>query len=202
MEPHFEIGEVILYRQVRDGRVMLAAPLRVVDDTPEQIVLYQGPDTAFKSARTTDGGKVHDFSSWILTDLVWTGGSLLRLIRPGDWHCVDVEFGPRGEFESWYINFQTPFRRTATGLDTEDLVLDLVVAPDRSYRVKDAEDFRRAVADGHVSADAAAHVEIELARMIERVRRWETPFADSCWPTWTPPAGWSSPPSLPAWADE
>jgi hypothetical protein len=200
--PHFQIGEVILYRQVREGRVMLAAPLRVVEDTPERIVLYQAPDTAFTSARTADGSKVRDFSSWILTDVVWTGGSLLRLIRPGDWHCVDVEFDSRGEFESWYVNFQTPVQRTARGLDTDDLVVDLVVTPDRGYRVKDADDYRRAVADGHVSADSAAHVEIELARVIERVRRWETPFAEDRWPAWTPPAGWSSPPSLSAYVDE
>lgn len=197
MEPHFTIGEIIVYRRVRDGRVMLAAPLRVVEDTPECVVLYQAPNTAFKSARTAGGSKVHDFSSWILTDVVWSGGSLLRLIRPGDWHCVDVEFDARGEFVSWYVNFQTPFRRTASGLDTDDLVVDLVVTPDRGYRVKDADDYRRAVADGHVLADSAAHVEIELARMIERVRRWETPFADSRWPTWRPPAEWSAPPALP-----
>jgi hypothetical protein len=57
VEPQFEVGEVILYRRVRDGHVMLAAPLRVVEDTPQRIVLYQAPDTAFKSARTADGGR-------------------------------------------------------------------------------------------------------------------------------------------------
>jgi len=195
VDPLFRTGEVVLYRRVRDGRVMFAAPLRVVEDSPQHTVLYQAPDTAFRSARNADGSKVRDFSSWVLKDLVWAGGSLLRLIRPGDWHCVDLEFNAHGEFESWYINFQTPVHRTAGGFDTDDLVLDLVVTPDRRHRVKDADDYRRAVADGHISADSAAHVDIELARMIERVRRWAEPFADTRWPAWTPPAEWTSPPA-------
>ncbi|MEU8817088.1 hypothetical protein [Actinoplanes sp. NPDC048796] len=99
MERHFERGEAIRYRQVRGGRVMLAAPLRVVEDTPERVVLYQAPDTAFKSARTAGG--------------------------------------------------------------------------------KDARH-----------------------RVIERVRRWDRPFSEDRWPAWTPPAGWSAPPSLPAPAGE
>lgn len=41
VEPQFEIGEIIVYRQVREGRVMLAIPLRVVDNTAERTVLYQ-----------------------------------------------------------------------------------------------------------------------------------------------------------------
>ncbi|GIE99731.1 DUF402 domain-containing protein [Paractinoplanes rishiriensis] len=202
MDRFFERGEVILYRRVRNGRVMLAIPMRVVEDSPQHLVLYQAPNTAFKSARNPDGSKVRDFSSWVLTDLVWKGGSLLRLIRPGDWHCVDVEFDSLGDFESWYVNFQTPFQRTARGVDTDDLVVDLVVTADRGYRVKDTDDFRRAVAEGHISADSAAHVEIELARMIERVRRCEEPFVSSTWLTWQPPAGWSSPPSVPPYAGQ
>ncbi|MFG1993141.1 hypothetical protein ACGFJ7_24495 [Actinoplanes sp. NPDC048988] len=62
------------------------------------------------------------------------------------------------------------------------------MASDRTHRVKDAEDYRRAVAAGHVSAGSAAHVEIELTRVIERVRRWDRPFSEDH-PAGLDPAG-------------
>ena len=77
---------------------MTALPMRVVSDSPERTVLYLAPDTAFKGARTPAGTKVREFSNWVSKDLIWAGGSLIRLAEPGTWHCVDVEFGAAGEF--------------------------------------------------------------------------------------------------------
>jgi hypothetical protein len=196
--PRFLPGDVVCWRRVRNGRVMSVTPLRVVEDSSANTVLYQAPDTAFKSARTADGGKVRDFGDWVLADLVWVGGSLLRLVSADAWHCVDIEFDAQGQFDGWKINFQAPVQRAATGFDTDDLILDLVVAPDRSWQVLDADDLHRAVADGHVPATSAARVEVELADFIGRVERWEQPFAEQRWLRWTPPSAWTSPPSLPA----
>jgi hypothetical protein len=193
----FQRGEVLVHRRIRDRRVMHAMPVRVVSDRPELTVLYSAPDTAFKSARTADGGKVHDFSDWVLTDVVWAGGSFLRLITPGAWHAVDVEFDADGRFDGWYVNFQTPAVRGPHGFDIDDLVIDLVVTSDHAWHVKDAADFERAVADNHISAAAAARVRTELAEVIGRVARWEPPFADQAWPAWRPPASWLSAPALP-----
>jgi predicted RNA-binding protein associated with RNAse of E/G family len=72
---------------------------------------------------------VSDLSAWVSTDVVWAGGSLFRLLEPGAWHSVDVEFDAAGAFAGWYVNLQEPLRRTGSGFDTVDLVLDLVVAP-------------------------------------------------------------------------
>ena len=193
----FEPGEVLVHRRVRNGRVMHAMPLRVVSDRPDLTVLYSAPDTVFKSARTALGGKVHDFSDWVLTDVTWSGGSFLRLITPGAWHAVDVEFDAGGQFDGWYVNFQTPAVRRPHGFDIDDLVVDLVVTPDRTWRLKDAADFERAVAGGHISASAAGRALAELAEVTGRVARWELPFADENWPAWKPPASWLSPPMLP-----
>lgn len=96
-----------------------------------------------------------------------------------------------------WLNFQTPACRGKRGFDIDDLVIDLVVACDGRWRLKDAADFERAVADGHIAAAAAARVRTELAEVIGRVTRWESSFADQARPTWTPPASWLSPPALP-----
>ena len=90
--------------------------MRVVADSAERTVLYLAPNTAFRGARTPAGTKVHDLSSWVSMDLVWAGGSLIRLIEPGAWNCVNVEFGAAGEFVGWYVNFQQPFQRAGSRL--------------------------------------------------------------------------------------
>lgn len=189
----FRTGEVVTWRRVRDGRVMSVVPLRVVEDSAALTVLYQAPDTPFKSARTPGGGKVRDFGEWVLADVVWTGGSLVRLAPADAWHCVDIEFDAQGRFDGWKINFQTPVRRTANGFDTNDLVVDLVVAPDRSWEVLDADDLSRAVAAGHVTVQDAERARAELAEFLSRVQQWEAPFDDERWPQWTPPASWAVP---------
>ncbi|HEY2506887.1 MAG TPA: DUF402 domain-containing protein [Streptosporangiaceae bacterium] len=197
-ERPFESGEIVLYRRVRAGRILHAMPLRVVSDEPGLTVLYLAPDTAFKSMRTADGGKVRDFSRPSeLTDVVWAGGSFIRLLRPNAWHAVDIEFLPGGQFDGWYVNFQTPARRRAGGFDIDDLVLDVIVMPDRSWQLKDEEDFELAISGGHVSAAAAARVRSELIEVTGMLERWDMPFADESWPSWTPLASWLARPELP-----
>jgi predicted RNA-binding protein associated with RNAse of E/G family len=55
------------------------------------------------------------------------------MLEPGAWHSVDVEFDAAGAFAGWYVNLQEPLRRTGSGFDTVDLVLDLVVGTARDH---------------------------------------------------------------------
>lgn len=149
---------------------MTAVPMRVIADAPARTVLYQAPDTAFRGARTPAGAKIRDRSAeWVSTDLVWAGGSLIRLIEPCAWQCVDVEFDAAGNFIGWYVNFQEPVRRTTLGFDTVDLVLDLVVAADGAWRLKDEDDFERAVSAGQLRQRTAEQVRAAAERMISVV---------------------------------
>ena len=47
--------------------------------------------------------------------------------------------GRERNLDCWYINLQEPYRRTLDGIDSQDLELDFVVAPDGSWRKKDAK---------------------------------------------------------------
>jgi len=180
---------------------MTALPMRVVSDGPERTVLFLAPGTAFRGARAPGGGPVRDLSDWVSQDVVWAEGSLIRLVEPGAWHCVDVEFGPGGRFDGWYVNFQTPVRRSPTGIDTVDLVLDLVVAPDGGVRRKDEEDFALAVAQGHLDAATAERVLDDAERVTAAATAGAAPFDERHWLTWRPPAGWTVP-ALPAgWSE-
>jgi len=199
--PTLGLGEPVLWRKRGwNGAVMTALPMRAVSDSPERTVLYLAPDTRFKGARTPAGKKVRDFSDWVSRDLVWAGGSAIRLAEPGVWHCVDVEFDEAGEFIGWYVNFQEPIRRAGSRFDTVDLVLDLVVAPDRSWRLKDEEDFERAVADGYLTAGTESRVRAEAERVISVVAAGGRPFGESGWLDWRPPAGWTVPALPEDWA--
>jgi hypothetical protein len=189
----FDRGDAVLYRELWGDAVMTALPLRVVSDTPERTVLYLAPNTAFRGARAPDGGRVRDLDGWVSTDVVWIGGSLIRLVEPGAWHCVDVEFDADRCFAGWYVNFQEPMRRTPAGFDTVDLVLDLVVAPDGACSRKDEEDFAKAVADGHIAADAAEQVLADAERMTSVMTDEARPFGERHWLTWRPPSEWSVP---------
>ena len=193
-------GEPVLWRKLWNGAVMTALPMRVVSDSPERTVLYLAPGTAFKGARTPAGTKVRDLANWVSKDLVWAGGSLIRLAEPGAWHCVDVEFDATGAFIGWYVNLQEPFRRAGSRFDTVDLVLDLVVAPDRGWQLKDEDDFERAVADGHLTAEVENRVRAEAERMIAVLVAGGPPFCESEWLGWRPPPDWTVP-ALPGdWA--
>lgn len=196
----FGPGEPALWRKLWNGAVMTALPMRVVSDSPQRTVLYLTPDTAFKGARTPAGTKVRDFSNWVPKDLIWAGGSLIRLAAPGVWHCVDVEFDDAGEFIGWYVNFQEPIRRAGSRFDTVDLVLDLVVAPDRSWRLKDEDDFQRAIADGHLTAEVEDKVRAEAERVIGVLAVDGPPFSESEWLGWRPPADWAIPAVPEDWA--
>lgn len=180
---------------------MTAVPMRVIADAPARTVLYQAPDTVFRGARTPTGTKIRDRSAeWVSMDLVWAGGSLIRLIEPCAWQCVDVEFDAAGNFIGWYVNFQEPVRRTALGFDTVDLVLDLVVAADSTWSLKDEDDFERAASVGQLQQRTAEQVRAAAERMISVVEGSGPPFSEKYWLSWRPPPHWTVP-ALPAnWA--
>jgi hypothetical protein len=173
-------GEPVLCRKLWNGAVMTAIPMRVIADAPARTVLYLAPDTALRGARTRTGAKVRDLSSgWVSMDLVWAGGSLIRLIEPGAWRCLDVLFDAAGNFDGWYVNLQEPVRRTTLGFDTVDLVLDLEVAADGTWNRKDEEDFRRAALSGQLHMQTAQRVRAEAERMINVIGSGARPLMRS-----------------------
>jgi predicted RNA-binding protein associated with RNAse of E/G family len=73
------------------------------------------------------------------------------------------------EFVGYYINLQAPLRRTPIGYDSFDHVLDIVVAPDGSWRWKDEDEFEEAIQLGLFTPDEAADIRAEGERVIARL---------------------------------
>ncbi len=171
------------------GRSWLDVEVRVVEDNRDALVIYLDTGTPF------------DFPDgpWPAPDGLhpwlgrpgWEGYGCLMLQRPGEHHAVwHFWEGEARSFSHWYINIQTAFRRSAKTLDTQDLELDLVVAPDGSWEMKDWDAMDDRVADGRFSKELSAWVRrlgTELGDRLDRGDHWW----DKDWADWKPPATWA-----------
>jgi len=172
------------------GKAWMEVGARVVIDEPDRLVLYvpTGSPFVFPEHDWPIAGGRHPWGA--LTS--WTGHGCLMLHRPGDhyaiWHFWD---GPGREFNRWYLNVQTNFRRHDTTFDTQDLELDFVVAPDLTWEIKDWDAVIDRVAEGRYSTELGEWIHNYGHELIERLET-EGPWWDLSWATWTPPAAWDS----------
>ncbi len=197
----FGPATVVTYRELWAGRVMTALPMRVVVDTGDALVLYLAPETAFRAARSPDGGPVRDLEDWVSVPQIWTGGSLVRIVPRERWYAVDLEYDAERAFVGYYVNFQEPLRATTRGFDTVDLVLDIVINPDGEWRMKDEDDFADAVAAGHIGRETAELLRGEAARLLTVVEREGTPIQAQEWLDWRPPSDWDVPVLVNGWQE-
>ena len=94
------------------------------------------------------------------------------------WACVILTWLSDGTFLHWYVNFQLPMRRFAGGYESADLVLDIVVAPDRSWTWKDVDPYRSAIERGIVEPDHARAIEAESVNVQAAIEGRAGPFDD------------------------
>lgn len=191
-------GDVLVRREVlNDGRPWLGVPVRVVEDTAEALVTFIAPGARFgfpPGDYPIAGGR-HPWSE----RTAWTGHGVLMVQRPDEpwavWHFWD---GPERRFAAWYLNIQEPFRRTAIGYDTQDLELDVVVAPDGTWTVKDRDLLPVRVIEGRFTTEQVDEVEAIGARL-EAALADGSPLWDSRWTAWEPDPGWGDEVLPPGW---
>ena len=154
--------------------------MRVVRDEPELLATYLAEGTPFEFPPGPDGAPVGTAGER------WEGHGVLMLQRPGEMHAIWVFWqGPHREFAGWYVNIQEPFRRTATGFDTQDLELDIWIPAGREWQLKDDELLDVRVREGRFTQDQARAAREEGKRItaeLDAGRRWW----DDAWAAWTP----------------
>ncbi|MGH1488108.1 MAG: DUF402 domain-containing protein [Acidimicrobiales bacterium] len=171
------------------GRSWLDVPARVVQDNEDGLAIYVAQGTKFVFPEgawpTPDGlhpwhGRPH-----------WEGHGCLMLQQPGDHHAVwHFWVGPERRFHSWYINLQTAFRRIGDTLETQDLELDLVVAADGSWEMKDWDDLETRIAEGRYSEELVEWIRalgLDLGAQLDEGKFWWDPK----WAEWSPPPEWT-----------
>lgn len=201
-------GETIVHREFWQGRLWAARPLTVVEDTGDRLLLWipQGtvrkvpvtppsrPDPPVRKDRVIENLARCD---WTMGEHVWDVSSLW-ILRPGDWHAVWVSWLGSGAHLGWYVNLQMPYRRSEIGIDAMDLMLDVVVEPDHTWRWKDDDEFDEIVDRAIFAPATAARVRREAKDVIGRLERAEPPFSEP-WPSWTPDPSWAPPTLPPGW---
>ena len=166
-------------------------PVFVVEDTADRLVTYiaTGAELGFVAGRwpTADGRH-----PWADRD-AWQGHGCLMVQRPGDhyaiWHLWE---GDDRDLLCWYLNLQTAFVRTAIGYDTQDLELDIVVLPDGSHIVKDAEVLDDRVDEGRFSPELVEWVRAFGDELVDRLVA-DGPWWDPSWAEWQPDPAWVGP---------
>jgi Protein of unknown function (DUF402) len=191
----FGPGAHVLFRQVWHGLPWLSIPVQVVENRPEQLVLYLPTGAPFGFHRDHPLG-THPWSH----SERFQGHGVLMLQRPGEAHAIwHFWEGDDRRFVGWYVNFQEPFRRRPFGFDTQDQELDLWLPVDGEPQWKDVDLLAERVTQGRFSQGEQAEIHAEGNRVYAQVARGER-WWDPAWSRWAPDGG--PPPELPAgWHD-
>lgn len=187
-------GDVIAERHVAGGVVRYGFPVWVWSDDGAITVTYLPIGATYQGMVGEDGKPTRALgAARKRVDRIWENHHLLRLIRAGDEYSVLLFFDHNWRTVCWYINLQDPVRRYAHGLETRDLTLDLLIAPDLgSHRWKDKDEFEERIEAGIYEPGELGRL-TDVGRGVLRdaaARTW--PF-DQPWQEWRPPPAWGLP---------
>jgi hypothetical protein len=198
----FAPGQTITITEIWRDKVWAVRPVRVVEDTDERLLLWCPKGTIRKvptgppsrprlPTRAERLGLSMELCDWVLIDHTWDVDTLW-FVWPGAWHAVWVSWFEPGVHWGWYGNLQEPFRRTGAGIETMDMMLDVLVERDGSWRWKDEDDFAAMLATGVVDEATAAAVRAAGHEVVRMSEAGEAPFCEP-WPSWRPDPGWAIP---------
>jgi len=202
----FPEGSTVVRRDVLRGRVWTAAPYRVIRDTGSELTLacwpgveMLAPTTWIQWLRTGDDAVRNQgipnlaAGRWQLDRWTWRDTTVIARFGAGQYFSVSQFFDPNGRCSGWYVDFVRPCQRTAIGIDTFDLLVDLVVEADLSgYRWKDEDEYAHGRRLGLI--DDALHQRVDAARqqVVSLVESRQGPFADD-WSSWRRDPAWRAP---------
>lgn len=206
MYERWKPGEIVLRREVLalnpDGlpapegapwahRPWMALPVYVVEDAPTTLATYIATDAEFGffPGEWPIAGGIHPWSR----QGSWRGHGVLMIQEPTEhysvWHFWS---GDDRAFQCWYLNLQTAFVRSELGFDTQDLELDVIVFPDRSWVVKDRDVLDVRLAEGRFTPALHARI-LEIGEYLTNRLAAEGPWWDTTWADWVPDPSWVSP---------
>lgn len=172
----------------------LGATAAVISDDEAGLLLWHPLGSEFAPLIDADGRTLHEVTldrmrEPRLTVRAWQGNDVLILMPENAAHSV-WWFFREGTFTGWYVNLEAPYVRRPDGVETRDLVLDIVVTPERRWEWKDADEFDRLV--GHPLYLDKAEADATLAegqRLIKLIEAGSFPF-DGTYADFRPDADW------------
>lgn len=196
-------GDIISWRGIYRNRIWHSQTVIVVRDSIEEIAVTLIPGTECIAPEGYSSGKKSHKRRWNFKEedwkaeqYFWRTNRLLLLMEPGKYYSTILFWKHENdEFLCYYINFQLPFQRSHSGVDTLDLDLDLIIHPDFSYEWKDEDDYHRAIEREVIFPEWIEGIEVAKQDVFEKLERRRYPF-DGVWLDWMPDPSWS-PPTLP-----
>lgn len=192
--PHWERGQAAVLRYVtRTGEPGMSWPALVAEDRDDLLALYIPAGARYRRWGALNGHRA-------LVEAEWRRDTL-RLMYPGEPYSIWLSWDGSGagrSFHGYYINLEEPFRRTPLGFDTNDHTLDIVVAPDLTWRWKDEEEFEERLRTGIYSRDFGHEARETAARVLRLLEERASPFGDG-WEHWSPEPSWPRPTLLDGW---
>jgi len=186
------------------GYLWSAVPHRVVSSTGSQLVTYLPTGAVSVLATNRDMPGTEDLTRderKLLALKTCQARAVehpeapdkLSFYQPGRWSRTNLGWdAATGAFLGWYVNFELPPQPTAVGIVSKDLVLDLWVDADRTWRWKDEDDYLRALADGVLDPSIRPELDAEAVRVLEELATRTGPFA-AAWTTFRPEPTWPIP---------
>lgn len=174
-------------------------PGTVVIDDDRGIVVWISPGTEVLLPVLENGAALRQAGDHgmftenrIQSKQLWTGNGILMIGLPERPFSVWLFYKDDGSLGCYYVNLETPYERTAEGLRSQDLVLDLVVLPRRDFHYKDEDELIGAEEIGYFTAEGAEQIRAH-GREAERViERWGYPF-DAGYEYFFPNPAWPIP---------
>ena len=196
-------GDVISWRGIYRERIWHVQPTILVRDGPAETVLTLLPGTECIAEETYPKGKRNGQRRWYFVDhdwklakYTWNTNRLLLIFEPQNYYSIILFWNHKSnDFLYYYVNFQLPFKRNLSAVDTLDLDLDLIINPDLSYEWKDIEDYQNAIAHGLILPEWSRGIETATDEIMARLEMRQYPF-DGSWLNWKPDPAWQ-PPTLP-----
>jgi len=122
----------------------------------------------------------------------WAGAGILVVFQPGTNYSVWFFETSLGVRDSYYVNIEAPFTRTAMGIESSDLVLDVVVKADHSFQHKDEDELEFAHQAGVLTSSQVVEIRRAAACAVEVITRWGFPF-DAGLESFQPDPAWAIP---------
>ena len=192
MEPQFAAGAPVALREVWNGSVWTARPAIVVEDRPEQVILYIPAGTRW-FAPVHEGRRLKlQRPNYELAELRNDYRPVLSFAWPETHAAVLLPFRPDWSPVHWYVNLEDPLRRSEIGFDTLDHKLDVILELDGSWRWKDEDEFTEAIRLGLIDAAQEPVLRTAAEDAVRRITEREPPF-DREWGSWRPDPSWPVP---------
>ncbi len=195
----FTPGQTVLRRYFVGDRLTFINVVRVIADDERGLRLWWPAGASYwrmidVRGRTHHDVALHDMDSPRLTELTWEGADVLVFVPPRAAFSVWWFFDPETKiFKNWYGNLEVPYVRWDGGVDSSDQALDVLVAADGRWRLKDVDEFEARIGQpGYWTASAAAEVRAEAERLGKIADAREFPF-DGTWCDFRPDPDWSVP---------